>query len=182
MSNLTLCNNTAYIAQYVVLNGQQVIARIPGIGPGARMRIPTNDTYQVTATAVINGNTYISAPLDVNGPTSFLAQVVQVQAQGTYEFNLVKLPSSNPNQLQFQKTCLSSVTFTISKNGAPLQTVVVDNAFEIQTLTIGDTFYIYAVINGVTTDITTTTDPNAVVTANTDTSTLEFGYYTLDTV
>jgi hypothetical protein len=179
MSNITLGNNTQFIAQYVVLNGEQVIARIPGIQPGAQLLVPTNDTYQVIATTIINGNTYISAPIDVSGPTNFLAQVVQVPSQGTYEFNVVELPSTDPNQLQFQKTTIGSVTFTITKDGIPLQTVVVNDAFQIRTVTIGDTFSIFAVINGVTTATVVTTNPNATVVANTDTSTLESGYFTL---
>lgn len=180
MSNMTLGNNTASVAQYVVLKGEQVIARLPGIKPGAQLLVPTNDIYQITATAVIGGNTYISAPLDVTGPTNFLAQVVQVQSQGTYEFNVVELPSSDPNQLQFQKTCISPVTFTITKDGTPLQSIVVNNSFEMRAMEIGDRYSIYAVINGVTTSTVDTTNPSATVVANTDTSTLESGYYTLD--
>ena len=180
MNQITLRNTTGYIAQFVVRRGQQIIARIPGVAPGARMLIPTEDTYQVIATAVIDGNTYISAPLDVHGACGFLAQVRQVSAQGTYEFDVIETASRNPNQLQFQKTCLSPVTFTITKNGRALQSVVVPDSFEIRSLEIGDTFYIHAVINGVTTDTTVTSNPNAVIVANTDTSDLESGYFTLD--
>lgn len=180
MSHLTLRNTTAYVAQYVVLNGQQVIARLPGLMPHAQLVVPTGHTYQVVATTVIDGNTYTSAPLDVSGPAAFLAQVRQVYAQGTYEFEVVELPSTRPDQLQFQKTSLAPVSFTISKDGVPLQTVVVSNSFEVQTLDIGDTFYVYAVINGVTTDTVTTTNPNAVITAQNDDGTLEFGLFTLD--
>lgn len=179
MANMTLRNRTDYIAQYVVKKGQQIVARIPGIAPGATMTVPTDDTYEVTATAVIDGNTYTSAPLDVSGSMGFLAQVVQVQAQGTYEFNVLETPSRNPGQLQFQKTCLSSVTFTITKNGKPLQSVVVPNSFELVTIDIGDVFSIYAVVNGVTTDTSITTNPNAIVTVIEDTSDLEYGYFTL---
>lgn len=179
MSHLTLRNTTAYVAQFVVLNGQQVIARLPGLMPNAQLVVPTGHTYQVVATTVIDGNTYTSAPLDVSGPAAFLAQVRQVYAQGTYEFEVVELPSTRPDQLQFQKTSLAPVSFTISKDGVPLQTVVVGNSFDVQTLTIGDTFYVYAVINGVTTDTVTTTNPNAVITAQNDDGTLEFGYFRL---
>lgn len=179
MSHLTLRNNTAYVAQYVVLNGQHVIARLPGLMPNGQMVVPTGHTYQVVATTMIDGNTYTSAPLEVSGAAAFLAQVRQVPVQGSYEFEVVELPSTRPDQLQFQKTSLAPVSFTISKDGVPLQTVVVSNSFEVQTLDIGDTFYVYAVINGVTTDTVTTTNPNAVITAHTDDSSLEFGYFTL---
>lgn len=180
MSHLTLRNHTAYIAQYVVLNGQQVIARLPGLMPNAQMAVPTGHTFQVVATTMIDGNTYTSAPLDVSGPAAFLAQVRQVYAQGTYEFEVVELPSTRPDQLQFQKTNLAPVSFTISKDGVPLQTVVVSNSFEVQTLAISDTFTIHAVINGITTDTVTTTNANAAITATIDTSNPEFDYFTLD--
>lgn len=179
MSNMTLRNNTDFVGQFVVRKGQQIIARIPGIAPNASMTVPTDNTFEVVATAVIEGNTYTSAPLDVSGSTGFLAQVIQVPAQGTYEFNVVETPSRNPTQLQFQKTCLSQVTYTITKNGKTLQTIVVPNSFEIVTLDIGDSYYIYAVINGVTTETEVTTNPLAMVTAVEDTSDMEYGYYML---
>lgn len=180
MSSITLRNNTKYVAQYVVKKGQQVIARIPGIEPNAQMTIPTNETFEVVATAVIDGNTYTSAPQDVQGSTGFLAQILQVPAQGTYEFDVQEVASKTPNALEFQKTCLSAVTFTITKDGKPLQNVVVKDGFMTQTLDISDTFYVYAVVNGVTTAVTTFTNASAVVTANTDTSDLENGYVSLD--
>ncbi|WP_148278762.1 hypothetical protein [Bdellovibrio bacteriovorus] len=179
-ADLKLLNNTSDIAQYMVRKGDQIIARVPGIAPGAAMRIPTSSTYEVVASAVIDGNTYTSAPMSVSGPTGFLAQVVQVQAQGVYEFNVVEMPSSKPNTLSFQKTGLNPVTFTISKDGSPLQSVVLNNSFEEQELAIDETYYIYAVINGVTTDTVVTTNPNATITAIEDHSDLEMGYYALE--
>lgn len=41
-------------------------------------------------------------------------------------------------------------------------------------------FYVYAVINGITTETAVTTNPNAVIAATTDTSTLGSGYFALD--
>jgi len=180
MSNMTLCNKTEYVVQFVVKQGQLAVARLPGIEPNTVMLVPIENAYEVTATAIIDGNTYTSAPLDVSGPTGFLAQVLQVRSQGTYEFNVEEIPSRNPNQLQFQKTCLSPVTFTITKNGRPLQTVVVSDSFEVQTVNIGDTFSIYAVVNGVATDTLVTSTPTVTVTALMDTSDLEHGYATLE--
>lgn len=179
MSFLTLRNHTAYIAQFVVSRGQQVIARIPGLAPGAQLQVPTAAVYQVVATTVIEGNTYTSAPLEVTGAAGFLAQVRQDVVQGTYEFEVVETPSTRPDQLQFRKTSLSPVTFTIARNGVMLQTLVVANSFQMVTLNIGDTYSIFAVINGVTTDTVTTTDPDATITAIADTSNLKFGYVTL---
>ncbi|MFV3410419.1 hypothetical protein ACNH6C_17545 [Bdellovibrio bacteriovorus] len=178
-ANMTVRNQTPYIAQYVIKKGDMVIARLPGIAPDAQMLIPTDSTYEVTASAFINGNTYTSAPLAVTGPMGFLAQVVQNPSQGTYEFNVVEIPTSKPNALIFEKTCLSPVVFTISKDGRPVQNVVVNNSFETQELFIDDVYYIYAVINGVTTDVYTTTNPNATITATVDHSDLGPGYFSL---
>lgn len=177
--SITLRNNTSYVAQYVVKKGEQVIARLPGIEPGAQMSIPTTDTYEVVASTLLDGNTYTSAPLAVNGSMGFLAQVLQVKSQGTYEFDVQEAPSKASDQLTFQKTCINPVTFTITKDGKPLQNIVVNNSYLNATLDISNTYYIYAVINGVTTEVASTSNANAVVTAVDDTSDLEAGYFTL---
>ncbi|MFJ2990786.1 hypothetical protein ACIPF8_23265 [Collimonas sp. NPDC087041] len=179
MSSITLRNNTNYIVQYVVKKGQQIIARIPGIEPNAQITVPTNEIFTVAATAFIDGNSYTSAPQEIHGSMGFLAQVLQVPTQGTREFNVQTLPSNTPDALEFQKTCLGTVTFTISKNGVPLQKIVVVDGFMVQTLDISDTFYVYAVINGVTTTTTRFTNPSATITAITTNSGLESDYYTL---
>lgn len=177
---ITLRNTTNYIAQFVVRKGGQVIARVPGIAPNAQMVVPTEGTYQVTAMTMIDGNTYTSPPMDVAGAGSFLAQVLQVRQQGTYEFDVVQGHSTRPDQMQFQKTSLAPVTFTIDRDGVVMQAVVVADSFAMETLEISDTFHVYAIVNGVTTDTVSTANPNAEVTATTDTSTLEQGYFTLD--
>lgn len=177
---ITLRNTTDYIAQFVVRKGGQIIARVPGIAPNAQMVVPTEGSYEVTAMTMIDGNTYTSAPMDASGAVSFLAQVLQVRQQGTYEFDVVQGYSTRPDQMQFQKTTLGPVTFTIDKDGVPMQAVVVADSFAMQTLDISDTFYVHAIVNGVTTDTVSTANPNAEVTATTDTSTLEQGYFTLD--
>ncbi|KAF0813550.1 hypothetical protein IGB42_01901 [Andreprevotia sp. IGB-42] len=179
-SQITLRNKTAYPSQFVVNKGEQVVARLPPLAPDAQASIPTGNVYEVVASTVIDGNTYTSAPLDVTGAMGFLAQVVQVAAQGTYEFVVTEVPSRSPDTLTFQKTCIGPVTFTVIKNCQPLQQVVVHDSYLDQTLDIGgDTYSIYAVINGVTTDPVVTQNPAAIVTAQPDDSSLEQGYFTL---
>jgi hypothetical protein len=177
--SITLRNQTGYTAQFIVTKGEQIIARIPGVEPKAQMTIPTDETFEVFATAVIDGNTYNSAPQIVKGATGFKAQVLQVREQGTYEFHVAMQPSKKPNSLDFQKTCLSSVIFTITKDSKPLQNVVVDDTTSLVSIDISDTFYVYAVINGVTTAVSKFVNPSATVTAVTDSSDLDYGYYTL---
>jgi hypothetical protein len=179
MSKLTLLNRTSFAAQYVVLKGEQLIARIPEIAPDAKLSIPSDVTYAVIATADIAGNTHTSAPHIVRQNTGFLAQVLQVACQGSYQFDVQEIANTTPNTLTFQKTCQSPVTFTITKDGVPLQNIVVNDNFQNRALEMGDTFHVYAVINGVTTATTTFTDPSATITAISDTSAPESGGMTL---
>lgn len=182
MSVLTFLNTTNYIAQFVVNKGDQVVARLPGIAPGAQMQVPTDDTYSVTASTILDGNTYTSAPAVVTGACGFVARVLQSSVQGTYDFEMLTEASSAADQMVFQKTTIGPVTFSISKNGVYLQSVVVPDSFRSVTLQIGDVFTMYAVVAGVTTAEVTTTNPNATVTALLDTSDLESGYFTLTAV
>lgn len=182
MSVLTFQNTTAYIAQFVVNKGDQVVARLPGIAPGAQMQVPTDDTYSVTASTILDGNTYTSSPQVVTGAACFIARVLQSSVQGTYDFEMLVEGSTSADQMVFQKTTIGPVTFNISKNGVYLQSVVVPDSFRSVSLEIGDVFSMYAVINGVTTSTAQTTNPNAIVTALLDTSDLESGYFTLTAI
>jgi hypothetical protein len=179
MSALTFLNTTPYIAQFVVFKGEQIVARLPGIAPNAQLQVPSDDTYQVTASTILEGNTYTSAPATVSGAMGFVAQVKQNNVQGTYDFEMKVEASNSADQMVFQKTTINPVTFSISKNGVLLQNVVVQNSFLVKTLQIGSTYSMYAVINGVTTDTTQTNNPNAVITAQLDNTDLESGYFTL---
>jgi hypothetical protein len=177
--SITLKNATKSIAQYVVKKGDQVVARLPGIEPGSSITVPTTAVYQITASTILNNNTYKSTPIDVTGSAGFLAQVLQVPDQGTFTFDVQESPIAVAGKLVFQKTSINPVTFTISKDGKALQNVVVNDSYTAVTLNIGDTYYIYAVVNGVTSSTISTGNPNATVTAIEDTSDLEEGYFTL---
>ncbi len=175
---ITLLNHTQYPVRYRILKGQQVIALLPEAAPGGSITVPTDNVYTVVASTTLDGNLYTSAPLTVTQGVGFLAEVKQDRAQQTYVFEVVEIPSSQPNQLEFESTWKSEVVFTILKDGRPLQSVVVIDAFMKSVLALGDTYSVSAVINGVTTDVVTTTDPNATITAVEDT-TAHPGYFTL---
>lgn len=179
MSALTLTNSTSYIAQYVIHRGGLALARLPGLAPGATLSVPEAETFEITASTILEGNTYTSAPIAVSGATRFLAQVKQQRAQQTYEFEVVTTPSSVANLMQFEKTSLGPVTFQITHQGVPVQDVVVPDSFVQVTVEISDVYSVYAVINGITTDSVTTSNPNATVTAVSEATDMEFGYFTL---
>ncbi|HYD80326.1 MAG TPA: hypothetical protein VEC06_10995 [Paucimonas sp.] len=179
MSNITLQNQTAYPAQFTVKKGEQVVVSLPALESGQSVSIPTTDIYEVVASTVIDGNTYSSAPMTVTGATGFLAQVIQVYNQGTYVFDVQEVPSTASNQLQFQSTWRDTVTFTIQKDGKPLQSVVCTDAFNMQTVTLSDTYSFQAIINGVTTATQYSGNSNATCVAVNDTTLRDRGYYTL---
>lgn len=180
MSNvLTLLNKTSYPAQFTVKKGDQVIVLGAAIEANETLAVPLTNVYEVIARTVIDGNTYTSAPISVSGATGFLARVMQDASQGTYVFDVEEVPSTLPAQLQFQSTWRDTVTFTILKDGKALQNVVCNNAFSMQTLDVNDTYSFQAVINGVTTDVQYSDNPNPVCTAINDTTLRDQGYYTL---
>lgn len=176
---ITLYNTTTYDAQYKVLKGQQVVASLPATAPGGSVIIPTTNIYTITAAATIDGNQYTSAPMKVNSGVGFRAEVKQDTAQQTYVFEVIEIPSSQPNQLEFEKTCKADVVFTVLKDNRPLQSISLTSPFMKSSLSLGDTFYISAIIDGVTTDVVTTNDPNAIITAVDDTAGSYPGYFTL---
>ncbi len=175
MSAIVLNNNTRYVAQFRVSRNGQSLAHL-GIMPGSRGFVPTTITYAVVGTTVIDGNVYASAPIAVMGARGFLAEVVEDAKQGTYEFTVSEVPGPNPDEMMFEKTWIGPVTFDVMKDGITLHTVVVPDSFTQQTLSVADTYAVEAVINGITTDTTYVTDPNAIVTATADN---QPGAYTL---
>ncbi|MFS2138031.1 hypothetical protein [Duganella sp. Dugasp56] len=178
-SSITLNNLTGFPAQFLVKKAGQVVASLPALEHKQIVVIPTTDTYQVIASTVINGNTYYSAPATVTGATGFLAQVIQDSTQGTYVFDVQEIGSTSSSELQFQSTWREDVDFEISKDGKPLQNVVCQNPFIMETIELGDTYSFQAIVNGVTTDVQLTDNPNATCTAVNDTTRRSAGYYTL---
>lgn len=176
---ITLHNTTDFDAQYTVLKGEQVVVSLPAVEPNGSVVIPTSNQYLVTAQTTIDGNTYTSAPIKVDGAARFLARVIQHRSQQTYIFDMQKVPASKPNQLQFEKTCLPTVVFTIIKDSKPLQSISVSDSFMYSSLTLSDTYSISAVVNGITTDVTTTNNPNASITAADATASADKGYFNL---
>ena len=179
-SAITLLNTTKHPAQIKVTKGDLVIVFMPSLKPGQTVVVPTTDTYDVVASTTIDGNTYSSAPMTVTSATSFLARVVQDYSQGTYVFDVQQSSSTDSSQMQFQSSWRDTVTFTLSKDGKTLQNVVCADAFNMQLLQLGDTFTFQAIVDGVTTDIQESDDPNTVCTAVNDTTMRNAGFYTIN--
>jgi hypothetical protein len=162
---MTLRNDTFYPATFQVKKGGVVIARMPAIVHGAAVQIPTSEAYTVVASTVIDGNTYTSAPISFFGAACFVARVLQHGAQSTYQFEMVQAPPRSADHLEFQNTTRAPVTFILSHAGIWLQTVVARDAFDTVSIPLTGGYTVYAVINGITTDLLQTDDPDAVIAA-----------------
>jgi len=163
MSSLTLVNSTESVAQFVVKRGELVIARIPCVEPGGTVLVPTDLEFEVVAQAVIEPDTPVSASHKMEGALRFVANLVEGQAQNTKNFRLQVKPSTKPDVLLFEKTCLSPVVFAITREGHALQNVVVNDTFEAASIHISNLFSVYAVINGMGTHRGVTSNPSASV-------------------
>lgn len=177
---ITLTNNANSDAQFLVYKGEQLIDRIPGVEPGGVCLVPTADTYEVSATTILNKNTYISAPMPAQPGDKFLAQVLQISNQGTYDFDVVPSAGSKADSMEFETTTNTSVTFSVLKDGKPLQNVTVTDNYDGDSLYVGNTFRIYAVIDGVTTSTITTNDGSASISAENNSSALEADFFHLE--
>lgn len=177
---ITLINQTVFDAQFFVQKGEQVVASLLGLGPGGRVQVSATSEYEVAAQTSIGGNVYTTAPVSVDGAACFLAQVLQNKSEQTYVFDMKKFAPTAPNQLQFEKTCLAPVIFTIFKDGKPLQAIAVNDSFMCSSLALSDTYSIYAVVNGITTDIASTDNPNSIVTVVHANASDDVGYLALE--
>jgi hypothetical protein len=162
MSNVTLRNGTAVPVEFVVAIEDHVLGR-PYVERGCQAAVPTN-LYQVTAATLLEGNRYMTAPVDVSPGTGFLARILQRFQQGTYEFTL-SVFGAPPGVFIFEKATIGPVTFTIVKLGIVSDSVVVTNAFLHKTVVLDvDTYSVVALVKGVVTASVVTTDLNATVT------------------
>ncbi len=162
---MTLRNDTFHPATFQVKKGGMVIARTPAIVHGAAVQIPTSEAYTVVARTVIEGNAYTSAPISFFGAACFVARVLQIESQGTYQFEMVQASPRSADHLEFENTTRAAVTFTLSHAGIWLQTVVARDAFDTVSIPLAGGYALYALINGVTTDSLQTDDPDAVIAA-----------------
>jgi hypothetical protein len=169
MTQITLQNTTQYPALIYVQQGDTLTGRVPVDTSGGNVVIPTTNTYSVTATAKLpDGNTYTTGPrsFSVNSQT-VLAQVLQ--SNGTWNFQLALSPGQAPSTITLENSCISPVTFTVTRNGSPLSTVLVVDAYNNATVSTIEEYSFYSVVNGVTSQTITTTNNNITVIAYQDT-------------
>ncbi|HEY1080149.1 MAG TPA: hypothetical protein VGE46_08625 [Bdellovibrio sp.] len=170
-SAITLENNTRYPAQFVIKQGDIIIAKIPTVPAGAKLQVPTDETFVLSASTNIDENTYVTAPIamDISRASDYSTRLVQNKTQGTYEFVLEQEPASSLDTLRLRNTMRTPVRISFASNGRFTQSLVMEPGTKT-SLSIEKSFKIFAVINGVTTDVVTTHDAYAKVTAVSDDS------------
>ena len=165
MNSLTLYNGTDHPTQFVVHKNQQYIPRLPVVHPGAALAVPTANTFEVIATTVIDGRTYTSGPIRVTDAAIFVAEVITIWPRNEYMLNIKQIPKRELRQLQFRTRCMRTISFAIKKNGQLLGSVSVSDPIETVNVDINDTYHVYAMINGVTTQTRSLTNPDTVISA-----------------
>ncbi|QDK38624.1 hypothetical protein [Bdellovibrio sp. NC01] len=173
-SEMRLQNQTIYLSTFVIYKGDILVAHIQ-IPPSGLGVVRTDSPFQVQALTKRGGQTLNSQTLNLDRPKNFDAVITE--SGSTLSFDIVDSAPSYLDAVAFNNTTASPVQFMIKHEGAPAQSFIV-NGNDSKILSIDETFRIYAIINGVTTAVYKTTNPNAVANAVVI-SQQDFDYYDL---
>lgn len=92
------------------------------------------DTFTAVGEAVLDGQIYIAAPVPFTMAGISIRAQVEPGPEGRV-FKVLAGPSRGAGFARFEKTCLEPVTFSIYRNGEPLQQIVVP-PYESMTLNL----------------------------------------------
>lgn len=167
MSSIKLVNQTKVSALIYMSQGSTLSGRLP-VGPGGSVVVPTTNSYIITGTITMDdGNTYVSAPVSFTSPSqNVLAQVYQ--NEGTYTFQLLATSGTAPSQITLSNSCKFPVQFAIVRNGSPLASVIVVNDYDNDSVSTVQSYTFSGVVDGITTDPITSSDPNIIVAVQAD--------------
>lgn len=160
MSRMTFKNKVQdFPAQFnITQNGD--LTGIVSASSGGKVTVPTSDSYEVYGMITLGDNIYTT------GKQTFEARSQNVLAQckqrdGTFVFELVLSPGTQPQMITFRNTTTVDVQFHINKNDSPLEAVKVCDPYNQVSISTEDIYSIQAIVNGITTECVSTTDPNA---------------------
>lgn len=160
-AEMHLINETNHMTDFVVFKGDLLLARIK-VPPSAMATVRTDTFFQVQALTKRGGQTYVARPLQLDSAKNIDAAIMESEA--ALSFEIMDSAPSYIDTLTFNNTTNGPVQFTIQREGVPLQSFVV-NANDKKLISVEETYKIYAIVNGVTTSIHTTTNPDAMVKA-----------------
>ena len=167
MSAITLVNSIAEAlastAEFRLFQGINRIARV-GVHAGGKAVIPTTTEYSVQATTSMGEFTLTSNPVNFEG-TSILLIAQVLSEGGQYDFQLVGSPGVQPGAIALENTWTNPVQFKLTRPNSPFQIVTVVDENNDTEISTAQQWTVYAIINGITTQTVTVTDPNATVTA-----------------
>jgi hypothetical protein len=160
-SAIQLTNESRSGAEFIVSQGGHLVIQTHVSG-GASIAVPTSPDFMVTASTVVEGNTYRSSPIHVSAPSADMTAQLTVE-HGNYVFQLTQSPGTVANTITLENTGRTPVQFEIAQPHAPLQIVKVADAYRPFHISTEQDFTVYAIANGVTTPVVSFTDPNATV-------------------
>jgi len=167
MSAITLVNSisagVAPTAEFRLFQGIDRIARV-GVHAGGQVVIPTASEYSAQATTSMGELTLTSNPVNFDASSMLLIARV-ISENGDYDFQLVESPGVHVSTIALENTWTNPVQFKLTRPNSPFQIVTVVDENNDSEISTAQQWTVYAIVNGITTQTLTVTDPNATITA-----------------
>jgi hypothetical protein len=163
-SEITLINNSSdsSAVEFQLYQGNNRVARV-GVQANGKAEVPTTSSYTAQASTTMGDVEVVSNPVTVSDPSVTLLAQVLVE-NGYYDFKLVPMSGISPNSVNLENTLPSPVQFKLTRPNTPVQIVTIVDEHNHGSLSAGDPYTAYAVVNGKQTQSVQITDPNATVT------------------
>lgn len=174
---ITFLNSTGFDATCVVLDKARTDAVNVLVAPQHFAQLSTAHRYTVVAEHVVHGVVRRSVPVTVTGGAKFFASAIHDPSQKADVLTIEHVPDAGSKVLRFHVDGLAPVDFMIERDGAAFRTITTSDARSEYAVQIDESYTIFAVVNGITTDEVSTTNANALVTvASIDGASLSWGY------
>jgi hypothetical protein len=165
-SGITLVDDVpvsiAPLAEFHVTQSGLLVARV-GVHAGASEYVPTGSNYTVQATTTMGDFTLTSNPVSFTDSSANLVGRMLME-DGYYDFQLVLSPGSQPDALVLENAWRKPIEFSITKPNSPFHVVTVVDELNIGEVSTRETYEVYAIVNGISTEPVTFSDRSATVT------------------
>ena len=169
---ITLINNlsgkNAFPAEFRILQGKDLVARV-GVPAGGQAQVPSGNSYTVTASTTMGNISLTSNSVMFDSDSAHLLAQVRMNKPGLFDFELVPLGSvPNGRAITCENTWREPVTFNIQRNGSPMAILKVVDEHNTSTVSTEQNWKIYGIVDGITTLMVSTDNPDAIITVNAD--------------
>jgi hypothetical protein len=174
MSTMTIRNSVNKPAQVTIKQGGLLLARV---GLGAHGKAEVVSCVQgvvIDASTTFGGSPLEAASLALApAPADVTAEVAE-PGEGDFQFRLVQSAPTELSAIVLSNTWREPVRFQLKAKPTGAATTIVIDANGTETVGLGGDFYLFAIVNGITTAVLTVADPSATVTITQDESGLYF--------